>query len=142
LLISLRQKQIITSYLTNNPKLEAVIELKKITTTLCETSESYFNSFLDVWHTRWSSFLKKKTEDPETGGWHIFATLPLLDIPELQKHLIECATAATGQEHDRMVMDYNCQLECKLELGLCKLFPVASHVGATKAMAISRSKVQ
>lgn len=33
-------------------------------------------------------------------GICIFATLPLLDIPELQKHLIECATAATGQPFD------------------------------------------
>jgi hypothetical protein len=36
------QKQIITRYLTNNPKLEAGIELKKINTTLCETNESDF----------------------------------------------------------------------------------------------------
>ena len=64
------QQQIITRYLTNNPKLEADIELKKITTTLCETSESSFTSVLDVWHTRWSSFLKERTTDPATGRWH------------------------------------------------------------------------
>ena len=40
------QKQIITRYLTNNPKLEAGIELKKITTTLCETNESDFTAAL------------------------------------------------------------------------------------------------
>ena len=44
------QKQIITRYLTNNPKLEAGIELKKITTTLCETNERDFTSALDVCH--------------------------------------------------------------------------------------------
>jgi hypothetical protein len=42
------QKQIITRYLTNNPKLEAGIALKKLTVTLCETHESYFTSALDT----------------------------------------------------------------------------------------------
>jgi hypothetical protein len=64
------QKQIITRYLTNNPKLEAGIELKKINTTLCETNESDFTSVLDVWYDRWSSFLKERTVDPATGRWH------------------------------------------------------------------------
>jgi hypothetical protein len=36
------QKQIITRYLTNNPKLESGIELKKLTATLCKTNESDF----------------------------------------------------------------------------------------------------
>jgi len=64
------QKQIITRYLTNNPKLEAGIELKKINTTLCETNESDFTSVLDAWYDRWSSFLKERTVDPATGRWH------------------------------------------------------------------------
>jgi len=64
------QKQIITCYLTNNPKLEAGIELKKITTTLCETNESDFTAALDDWYTTWSSFLKERTTDPITGRWH------------------------------------------------------------------------
>jgi len=42
------QKQIVTRYLTNNPKLEAGIELKKITTTLCNTTERDFTVALDV----------------------------------------------------------------------------------------------
>jgi hypothetical protein len=64
------QKQIITRYLTNNPKLEAGIELKKITATLCKTNESDFASVLDAWYDRWSSFLKERTIDPITGRWH------------------------------------------------------------------------
>jgi hypothetical protein len=64
------QKQIITRYLTNNPKLEAGIELRKITTTLCETNERDFTSALDVWYVTWSSFLKERTTDPITGRWH------------------------------------------------------------------------
>ena len=39
------QKQIITRYLTNNPKLEAGIELKKITATLCKTNERDFTGY-------------------------------------------------------------------------------------------------
>ncbi|MEI6154279.1 MAG: hypothetical protein WCQ90_09365 [Deltaproteobacteria bacterium] len=64
------QKQIITRYLTNNPKLESGIELKKLTVTLCETSERDFTSNLEVWHDKWSTFLKEKTIDHTTGRWH------------------------------------------------------------------------
>ena len=64
------QKQIVTRYLTNNPKLEAGIALKKIVTILCETNEKDFTSALDVWHERWSFFLKERTTDPFTGRWY------------------------------------------------------------------------
>lgn len=63
------QKQIINRYLTNNPKLEAGIELKKITATLCQTNERDFTSELYGWHYKWSSFLKERTTDPFTGKW-------------------------------------------------------------------------
>jgi hypothetical protein len=63
------QKQIITRYLTNNPKLEAGIELKKITATLCQTNEKDFTSALNDWHQKWSSFLKERTTDSLTGKW-------------------------------------------------------------------------
>jgi aldehyde:ferredoxin oxidoreductase len=33
-------------------------------------------------------------------GMCLFASLPLLDMPELQKHLIACATAVTGEPFD------------------------------------------
>jgi hypothetical protein len=64
------QKQIITRYLTNNPKLEAGIELKKLTKVLCETNEKDFTATLDTWHDRWSSFIRERTCDPSTGRWH------------------------------------------------------------------------
>jgi hypothetical protein len=64
------QKQIITRYLTNNPKLEAGIELKKITTTFCETNEIDFTAALAAWHDRWFYFLKERTTDPFTKRWH------------------------------------------------------------------------
>jgi hypothetical protein len=63
------QKQIITRYLTNNPKLEAGIELKKITATLCQTNERDFTSALYCWHQKWSSFLKERTTDPLAAKW-------------------------------------------------------------------------
>jgi hypothetical protein len=63
------QKQIITRYLTNNPKLEVGIELKKITASLCQTNERDFTSALDGWHQKWSSFLKERTTDSLTGKW-------------------------------------------------------------------------
>jgi hypothetical protein len=55
------QKQIITRYLTNRPKLQASIELKRLTTILCETNETAFTSALDTWYTKWSAFLKERT---------------------------------------------------------------------------------
>lgn len=61
------QKQIITRYLTNNPKLEAGIELKRINTTLCKTNEKDFTDALHDWHQKWSSFLKERTTDLLTG---------------------------------------------------------------------------
>jgi hypothetical protein len=63
------QKQIITRYLTNNPKLEAGIELKKITATLCKTNERDFTSALDSWQQKWFSFLKERTADPLASKW-------------------------------------------------------------------------
>jgi hypothetical protein len=63
------QKQIITRYLTNNPNLEAGIELKKITATLCQTNEKDFTNALYSWHKKWSSFLKERTTDPLTDKW-------------------------------------------------------------------------
>jgi hypothetical protein len=63
------QKKIITRYLTNNPKLESGIELKKITATLCKTKEKDFTDALHDWHQKWSSFLKERTTDSMTGKW-------------------------------------------------------------------------
>ena len=63
------QKQIITRYLTNNPKLKAGIELKRIMTTLCQTNERDFTSAINNWYQKWSSFLKERTIDPIPGKW-------------------------------------------------------------------------
>lgn len=64
------QIQIITRYLTNNPKLPASRELKTIARTLVKADEECFVADLDAWHRKWSSFLKERTIDPITGKWH------------------------------------------------------------------------
>ena len=56
--------------MTNNPKLQASIELKRLTTILCVTDEIAFISVLDTWYAKWSSFLKERTTGPVTGRWH------------------------------------------------------------------------
>ncbi len=68
------QKQIITRYLTNNPKLEAGIELKKLTKTLCETNEDDFVSAIHSWYNTWSLFLKERTIYQVTGRRHLYPT--------------------------------------------------------------------
>ncbi len=63
------QRQIVRRYLTNRPKLEASIELKKIVSTLANTDENIFTDKLNEWYKRWKTFLKEKTTNPETGKW-------------------------------------------------------------------------
>lgn len=63
------QKQIIRRYLTNQPKLEASIELKGITRTLINTNEKEFTKQLNNWHSKWKDFLKEKTINSETNRW-------------------------------------------------------------------------
>ena len=63
------QKQIITRHLTTKPVLQAGIELRRISQTLCNTAEERFTSALDAWYLKWQNFLKEKTIDPETGKW-------------------------------------------------------------------------
>ena len=55
------QRQIINRYLTLNPKLEASIELKNIASGLCHTEKEKFVHILDLWHERWTDFLKERT---------------------------------------------------------------------------------
>ena len=63
------QKQIITRYLTKRPKLQASIELRAISQTLCNVTEEKFTNALGAWHLKWHNFLKEKTINPETGKW-------------------------------------------------------------------------
>lgn len=61
------QLQIIRRYLTNNPKLQASIELKIITERLTRTDRPSFEYWLTQWFKKWQPFLNEKTKDPITG---------------------------------------------------------------------------
>ena len=45
-------------YLTNNPKLPASIELKRISLTLTKTNRETFENELKQWHIKYKSFLR------------------------------------------------------------------------------------
>jgi len=47
-----------------------------------------------------SGFLQRYFAAIDSLGFCLFASLPLLDIPELQRHLIACAASITGQPLD------------------------------------------
>ncbi|MEI6886753.1 MAG: hypothetical protein WCK31_00790 [bacterium] len=64
------QKQIVRRYLTNNPKLEAGIELKKINSWLCKENKKDFTDKLNRWYERWKIFLKEKTYELNSKNWH------------------------------------------------------------------------
>jgi hypothetical protein len=63
------QKQIITRYLTLNPKLEASIELKEIVSLLTVCTEDVFTEILVEWHKKWAIFLKEKTPILDSKKW-------------------------------------------------------------------------
>ena len=61
------QLQIVIRYLTRNPKLPASIELLEIAKTLATTDKDSFTDAFNLWSRQWDSFLKERSEDPETG---------------------------------------------------------------------------
>lgn len=64
------QVKTITSKLTRKPKLEAGVELRRISLTLTKTNEDVFTKELDVWYEKWKDFLNEKTLNVETGRKH------------------------------------------------------------------------
>ncbi|HNX03329.1 MAG TPA: hypothetical protein PLE33_03550 [Candidatus Cloacimonas sp.] len=62
------QKQIITRYLTCNPKLQAGIELQKIVDSITSSWEEVFSMLIEMWMWKWKQFLKEKTYS-DTGKW-------------------------------------------------------------------------
>jgi len=63
------QLQIVRRYLTNNPKLEAGIELKRFAGYLTTTDRESFEGWINGWYKRWEKFLKEKTINLDTGKW-------------------------------------------------------------------------
>jgi hypothetical protein len=54
-------------YITKNPKIFASIELKEFVAMLKMTDKESFEGGLELWFTKWKSFLKERTINPETG---------------------------------------------------------------------------
>ncbi|MBU4536524.1 hypothetical protein KJ603_00605 [Patescibacteria group bacterium] len=69
-LCQFHQVKTITSKLTKKPKLEAGIELRKLSLTLTTTIEKVFTQELNIWYEKWKDFLNEKTLNPETGRKH------------------------------------------------------------------------
>lgn len=61
------QKQIVTRYLTRNPKLEASKELKEIVEILTITDKESFDGLLKEWFEKWKAFLSEKSISRKTG---------------------------------------------------------------------------
>jgi len=63
------QQAIITRYLTKNPKLEASIKLKRISSLLTRVTQSRFEFLLDCWFQKYQGFMNEKTQNEETKRW-------------------------------------------------------------------------
>jgi hypothetical protein len=63
------QQQIVTRYLTTQPKTEAGQELKLISDSLTRQDEASFTGLLEEWHDRWNQFLKERTYAPDRKHW-------------------------------------------------------------------------
>ncbi len=61
------QVAIIRRYITKNPKLPASIELKELVTMMRMTDRVSFEGGLELWFTKWKSFLDERTMNSETG---------------------------------------------------------------------------
>ena len=61
------QVAIIRRYITKNPKIPASIELKEFVAMLKMTDKESFEGGLELWFTKWESFLNERTTNPETG---------------------------------------------------------------------------
>lgn len=64
------QVMIVRRYLTGNPKLEASIELSRITSKLSKTDEASFKGMLEKWYQKFGDFLRERTINVETGKWY------------------------------------------------------------------------
>ena len=69
-LCQFHQVKTITTKLTRKPKLEAGIELRRLSLTLINTTEDVFKKELNTWYEKWKDFLNEKTLNIETGRKH------------------------------------------------------------------------
>jgi len=64
------QHAIITRYLTRKPKMQASIDLKRITSYLGKVSVCRFHYLLLAWYQRHEVFINEKVSDDSKRGWH------------------------------------------------------------------------
>ena len=61
------QISIVKRYLTQQPELEASIELLNIVKQLCHTDKERFVTLFEQWIDKWSFFLKERRIETKTG---------------------------------------------------------------------------
>jgi hypothetical protein len=61
------QIQTVQRYLTRQPKIEAAMELKKLTLKLTKQIKEEFTNSLNNWYLRWSDYLNERSKSPVTG---------------------------------------------------------------------------
>jgi len=82
------QIQIVTRYITRDPRLPASKELKKIVLELPHTDKVSFEYWLNKWHKKWNYFLEEKTYDPfDQNKWHYTHERLRKAYRSLMKHL-------------------------------------------------------
>ncbi len=64
------QQAIITRYLTRKPKMEASIDLKRVSSYLGCVTACRFQYLLAAWYHRHNNFINEKVEDDSKRGWH------------------------------------------------------------------------
>ncbi len=64
------QVAIIRRYITKNPKLPASIELKELVAMMKMTDRESFEGGLELWLSKWESFLNERTTNPITRKSH------------------------------------------------------------------------
>jgi hypothetical protein len=81
------QIQIVQRYLTRKPKMQAAIELKKLTLKLTKQTKVEFINSLNNWHLRWSDYLNERSKSPLTGKTYYTHKRLRSAYLSLKKHL-------------------------------------------------------
>ena len=61
------QVRIVKRYLTQNPELEASVELLGIVRLLCHTDKEGFTAMFNSWYNRWAEFIRERYVEKKTG---------------------------------------------------------------------------
>jgi hypothetical protein len=82
------QVQIVLRYLTRKPKIQAAIELKKLTLKLTKQTKLEFVNNLNDWYLRWSNYLNERSKLPSTGKTYYTHKRLRSAYLSLRKHLL------------------------------------------------------